>query len=92
MKRKREALAKKVADELQFPEGALIDTYRIEFNGSSEVVVEGCKGIVEYDESVVALNLGPCVARFHGTGLEISNFFEEQAVLKGTVLAMEFSS
>lgn len=91
-KKKKDELAKKIANELQIPEEALTSSYRIEFRGNSDVSVEGCQGIVEYDESVISLNLGKCIVRFRGSDLEIDTFFETQAVIRGTVAAMEFSS
>ncbi len=92
MKKKKEAFAKKLADELQFPETAVTDTFHIEFTGGSDVTVEGCKGVVEYSEDVIALNLGKNVLRFRGANLEISVFSGEQAVIKGDIAIMEFSS
>lgn len=92
MRRKKQDLAKKIADELQLPENAVTDTFHIEFMGGSDVTVEGCKGVVEYSEDVIALNLGKNILRFRGASLEISVFSEEQAVIKGDIAIMEFSS
>ena len=92
MKRNKDEIVKKIAEEMQVPQSAMTDTFRIEFRGNSDVVIEGCKGLVEYEEASIKLNLGKIVVHFVGTGLEISSFFEEQAILKGTVAAVEFSS
>ncbi|MCD7827060.1 MAG: YabP/YqfC family sporulation protein [Clostridiales bacterium] len=91
MKRKDE-IGGKIADELQMPRSAVSSVYRIEFRGNEDVTVEGCKGIVEYDNSVISLNLGSVVARFRGSDLEISSFFEEQAVIRGVIIQLEFST
>lgn len=92
MKRNKDEIVKKLAEEMQVPESAMMDSFRIEFRGNSDVIIEGCKGIVEYEESGISLNLGKMIIHFGGADLEISSFFEEQAILKGTVVAMEFSS
>ncbi len=92
MKRNKDEIVKKIAEEMQVPQSAMTDTFRIEFRGNSDVVIEGCKGLVEYEEASIKLNLGKIVVHFMGAGLEISSFFEEQAILKGTVAAVEFSS
>lgn len=92
MKRNKDEIAKKFAEELQLPESAVTDSFKIEFRGISDVVIEGCRGIIEYGESCISLNLGKNTVRFGGADLEISSFFEEQAILKGTVVVMEFSS
>ncbi len=90
--KKYKATAKRLAEEIQFPEDAFCDTFSIEMHSNTEIVIEGCKGIVEYDTSIIALNLGKHIARFHGDSLEISNFSEQQAVIKGDIVSMDFSS
>lgn len=92
MKRSKNEITKKFTEEMQLPESAVTDSFRIEFRGNTDVIIEGCKGIIEYEESCIALNLGKNIVRFNGADLEISSFFEEQAILKGTVVVMEYSS
>lgn len=84
--------AKKFAEEIQLPEDAFYDSFTIEMRSNTEITIDGCKGMVEYGASHIAINLGSLVARFHGDGLEISNFSEQQAIIKGTVISVEFSS
>ena len=92
MKKSKDELVKKFTEEMQLPESAVTDSFRIEFRGNTDVVIEGCRGIVEYTEECISLNLGKNIARFSGAQLEISPFFESQAILKGTVISMDFSS
>lgn len=90
--KKYRTTAKKFAEEIQLPEEAFCDTFLIEMHSNTEIVIDGCKGIIEYDTSLIALNLGSLVVRFHGDNLEIGNFSEQQAIIKGVVMSMEFSS
>ncbi len=90
--KKQKNTARKFAEEMQMPENAIHDTFSIEMHGNTEITVEGCKGMVEYDDSLIAMNLGNLIVRFHGADLEISTFFEQQAVIKGTVISVDFSS
>lgn len=92
MKRSKDEIVKKFTEEMQLPESAVTDSFRIEFRSNTDVIIEGCRGIVEYEESGISLNLGKMIVRFGGADLEISSFYEEQAILKGTVATMEFSS
>lgn len=92
MKKSKEDIVKKFTEEMQLPESAITDSFRIEVRGTSDVIIEGCRGIVEYTQSCIALNLGKNIVRFTGAQLEISSFFESQAILKGTVISMDFSS
>ncbi len=91
MKRRKEEFARKFAEELQLPESAIHNTFSIEFRSNTDVTVEGCMGIIEYSQELIAINLGSKIVRFHGDEMEISTFFESQAVIKGTVLSMDFS-
>lgn len=92
MKKKKEIIAKKFAEEFQIPEDAVMDTFGIEFCGGNNVTVDGCNGIVEYEDTAIALNLGATVVRFRGADLEIIHFFERSVVIKGFIAVMEFSS
>lgn len=92
MKKHKETIVKKITEEMQLPEAAISDSFRIEIIGTATVAVEGCRGIVEYEESSISLNLGKCTVRFLGSDLEISSFFEQQAVIKGTVMTVDFTS
>lgn len=92
MKRRKDDIAKKFAEELQLPETALHNTFTIEFRSNTEVTIEGCMGMVEYSENLIAVNLGSRIVRFQGADMEISTFFESQAVIKGTVISMDFST
>lgn len=91
MKRRKEEFARKFAEELQLPESAIHNTFSIEFRSNTDVTVEGCMGIIEYSQELIAINLGSKIVRFHGDEMEISTFFESRAVIKGTVLSMDFS-
>lgn len=92
MKRNKEEIIKKFTEEMQIPESAITDSFKIEFRGNSDIIIEGCKGIIDYEETKISLNLGKMIVRFGGAELEISSFFEEQAIIKGTVVTMDFSS
>lgn len=91
MKHKNKNIAKKFADELQLPENAIHETFSIEFRSNTVVTVEGCMGMVEYSGELISINLGSKIVHFHGADMEISTFFESQAVIKGTVISMDFS-
>ena len=84
--------AKKFAEEIQFPEDAFCDTFSIEMKSNTEIIIEGCKGMIEYDTSQIAVNLGSMIVRIHGDNLEISNFSQLQVIIKGTIISMDFSS
>lgn len=64
----------------------------IEFLGNREVAVEGCKGIIEYDQRVIKLNIGKYSVKFCGTDMYMKNMTDEYAVIIGNIFSMEFCS
>lgn len=84
--------AKKFAEEIQIPEDVFCDSFSIEMKSNTEIIIEGCKGMVEYDTTQIAVNLGSMIVRIHGDSLEIGNFSEQQVTIRGTVISMDFSS
>ena len=64
----------------------------MELSGNREAIVEGCKGVVEYDEGIIRLNLGKNIVRFTGTGLSIRTLTLEQAIITGNILSIDFSN
>lgn len=92
IKQKKEQLIKKVAEELQFPDSAMTNSYRIEFRGITDVIIEGCSGILEYRDDCISLNLGRKSVSFFGTELELENFLDGFVQIKGEITSTQFSS
>jgi len=62
----------------------------IEINGNREAVVEGCCGILEYDDAVVRVRTPRRVIRFAGRGLSIRCLTADALVVNGYITAIEF--
>ena len=54
--------------------------------------MEGCCGILEYEEGIIRLNTNSGVVRFIGRGLTMSCLTEDSAVVCGTILSVEYLS
>lgn len=65
---------------------------KIELTGNREISVDGCRGILEYDEGVVRLNLGNMIIKITGAGLTIPSMAAEQTTVTGSIASVEFSS
>lgn len=63
---------------------------RMEFKGNREVVLEDCRGILEYDTDVVRVRMGKLVVRFTGRGLTIKCMTVDSMVIEGFITGMEF--
>ena len=79
-----------VMKSLQLPVGALPDCVHFEMNGNREVVIEGSKGILQYDESVIKVNMGNMITSFYGRNLAIKCFDIDSLVIEGFIVSIEF--
>ena len=84
--------AEKISDLLDVPENAFTALPQIELSGNREAVIEGCQGILEYDENIVRLNLGKMIVRFTGLDLTIKCMNGESSIVSGTITAIEFTT
>lgn len=85
-------LSEQMEKTFELPAGTLTGAVHIELSGNHRAVVEGCRGIVEYEEGVIRLNTGSGVVRFSGTGLSMTCMTEDSAVVVGSILSLEFLS
>lgn len=65
---------------------------RLELVGNSECIVDGLKGIIEYNSDRIRLNLGRYCVAFIGVGLRIESFSYTGAVIQGDIISMEYES
>lgn len=81
----------RLAEEFELPEPVLKNCPGIELSANRCAFIEGCKGIVEYSENGIELNLGSISARFCGTELEINSYDGENVLLSGNFSAISFN-
>ncbi len=86
MARKRE---KNKAKNRIVPE-LFIDEPKIEMLGNRELIIDGCKGVVEYDESTIKISLGNKVISVLGDNLVIQSFDSSVAIISGTIVEITF--
>lgn len=79
-----------IMKSLQLPIGALNSCPHFEMNGNKEIVIEGSKGILQYDESVIKINMGNMITSFYGRNLTIKCFTTESLVIEGFIVSIEF--
>lgn len=66
-----------------------VNGMRIELNGRSSAVIEGCRGVAEYDSESITLNGKPPL-RIRGTGLELRSLDDGCAHIKGSIISVEY--
>ena len=64
---------------------------RITLIGNRELVVDGCRGILEYRTDLIRLNLGDKQLHLMGSGLVVQVLEGEYAQIGGQILSINFS-
>lgn len=85
-KKEKNQLKKNLVSEI------FIDEPKIEMLGNREMIVDGCKGVVEYDETLIKLSLGESVLSLSGDNLIINSFDSSVAVISGQICDISFVS
>ncbi|MGI5895739.1 MAG: YabP/YqfC family sporulation protein [Oscillospiraceae bacterium] len=88
---KKSAGKKLIAETLQMPFDTLSSGItQIELLGNSEAVVEGCKGILEYDDNIIRIAIHKMEVKFSGIDLSIKSLNSESIIIEGQISGIEF--
>ena len=86
----KNSFSKRMEDVLEIPGGSITGEVHLDFSGSRQVIVEGCCGILQYDEDLIRLHTLSGELRFRGNALKMGSLSKEGAVISGRILSMEF--
>ncbi len=89
-RKKGSKAAEYIGRALEMPPGTMSKTCNLQMSGNREVLVDGCRGLIEYSEEVIRINIGNGIVKFVGRGLEIRSLSDTTAVVAGFILAVEF--
>lgn len=85
-----ENIIESITRSLDLPQDAVSDYAHIEISGNREVIIEGCQGVLEYGDNMIALNTGRLTVRICGCGLTIVSMQNGQAIIKGTITGVDY--
>ena len=68
----------------------MVNCTHLEINGNNEVIVEGCKSIVEYDENIIKISTKKMFIQFLGRNLRIKCLNTDSLVIQGFITSIEF--
>ena len=89
-KKSRQSSPQALAKILDVPEN-MFDSYsQIVLSGSREAVLDGCQGVVEYEDDFIKLKLGRQMVKFTGKDLQIKCMTGENVIIDGRILSVEF--
>ncbi len=80
----------KLATRLDLPCDAILDNSHIELLGSQEMNIEGHKGVLCYDETLIKLSMGAKILEISGRGLVMKNLTSEGVSVFGEITKVEF--
>ena len=63
----------------------------IELISNKEAVVEGCAGIIEYNDSAVSINCKKAIITFEGTNINLKALSSDIVEVTGTFSSISFS-
>jgi len=72
------------------PPGMTGGDVKIELSSNREACVDGCKGIIEYYDTLIKLNIGNGTVSFCGKNLHISVYNANVAVIIGIINSVEY--
>lgn len=76
---------------LQIPENIFSDISPINFLSNEEVLIEDNKGILEYNDKNIKINIGNnIIANFKGRNLKIKSLSQKNLIITGFIISMDF--
>lgn len=90
--RRSERILDSISRSLDLPQDTVSGYAHIEISGNREAVIEGCQGVLEYGDNVIALNTGRLTVRICGCELTIVSMQNGQAVIKGVITGVDYCS
>lgn len=82
----------RICERLDIPDDVCRKCGYIEMISNYCALIDGCRGIMEYDDSVIKLNLGKLNVAFRGTSLTIKSLSMEQTMVEGFIAVVEFGN
>lgn len=84
--------AQKFSGALQLPSGIFPGAARFEMNSNREVIVDGCKCVLEYNENEVRISAGKMIVSFMGRGMTLKCLTPDSLIIEGFITSVEFVS
>ena len=86
---KQPSFKQRFAKKLDMPSNAFGGA-QIELISNREASVEGCRGVIEYSDTEITVNLGDVIATFLGSSLKMRCMTATGAVIEGNISTVQF--
>jgi sporulation protein YqfC len=85
-----DTLERLLGDMLDLPKDLVLDLPRIVIIGQRELHLENHKGIIEYGDSCIKINLARGLLEIKGEGLEIKLIMQDEVSIIGIINSLRF--
>jgi sporulation protein YqfC len=79
-----------VQKTFDIPIEALSNISQLEILSNKEAIIEGCKGILEYDDTLIRISTNKMEIKFLGENLTLRCLTSENIVVEGKIFSVEF--
>ena len=86
----RQTHPEKLAKILDVPQNMFESYSQVVLSGNREAVLDGCQGVVEYEDDFIKLKIGRQMVKFTGKNLQIKCMAGENVIIDGSILSLEF--
>ena len=69
---------------------AFLPGVRVELLSNRQAIIDGCRGIIEYSDTLIRLSSEKLILKFTGTDLEIKLLSQQNMIIEGTILSLEY--
>ncbi len=83
--------AEKISEELGIPKNVVSGFNHIELFGNREAIINDCKGILEYGDTKIKINMGKNIVTVNGNDLLMNEYGSSRAKISGVIVSLEFS-
>ena len=89
-KRKKENIKKMISNIKEVASSIVKTQSRIEMIGNKEAIIEGCNGVIEYDNFIIRIATKHQEIRFVGDNLQLKCLTNENIIISGFIKNIEF--
>jgi len=90
-KEKKENNSDKLAEILSFPQGTFKNFPTIQIRGNREIIIDGCTGLLSYEQENILLETQYCRINISGRTLTLNNLTKNVLAIRGFIKNVEFN-
>ena len=81
----------KLAEILSFPQGTFKNFPSIQIRGNREIIIDGCTGLLLYEQDIILLETKYCRISINGRTLTLNNLTKNILAVRGFIKNVEFT-